>query len=53
MLVLVLGYLAFRFTTMDAKLARVYYGPQGYRKGIAIVRKLAGASKVFDDAAKQ
>ena len=38
---------------MDAKLAKVYYSPQSYWKGIAAVKKLANAAKVSPEAAKQ
>ena len=32
---------------MEAKLAKVYYSPQGYWKGIAAIKKLANAAKVL------
>jgi len=38
---------------MDAKLAKVYYSPQGYWKGISTIKKLAGAAKVPEETAKQ
>ena len=38
---------------MDAKLAKIYYGPGGYWKGIAAIKKLAEASKVPEEAAKK
>ena len=38
---------------MDAKLAKIYYSPQGYWKGISAIKKLAEAAKVPEDAAKQ
>ena len=38
---------------MDAKLAKIYYGPQGYRKGISAIKKLAVAAKVTEDTAKR
>ena len=38
---------------MDAKLAKIYYSPQGYWKGIAAVIKLANAAKVSPETAKQ
>ena len=38
---------------MDAKLAKIYYSPQGYWKGISAIKKLAEATKVPEDAAKQ
>jgi len=37
---------------MDAKLAKIYYGPWGYWKGIAAMKKLAEAAKVPEEAAK-
>ena len=33
--------------TMDAKLAKVYYSPQGYWKGIAAIKKLADAASTW------
>jgi len=38
---------------MDAKLAKVYYSPQGYWRGIAAIKKLAQAAKVSEDATKK
>jgi len=38
---------------MDAKLAKVYYSPQGYWRGIAAIKKLAEAAKVPEETAKQ
>ena len=38
---------------MDAKLAKIYYSPQGYWKGIAAVKKLASAAEVLPDTAKR
>ena len=38
---------------MDAKLAKIYYSPQGYWKGVSAFKKLAEAAKVPEDAAKQ
>ena len=38
---------------MDAKLAKVYYSPQGYWKGIAAIKKFANAAKVSEDIAKK
>ena len=38
---------------MDAKLAKIYYSPQGYWKGISAIKKLAEAAKVPEDDAKQ
>ena len=38
---------------MNAKLAKIYYIPQGYWKGIAAVKKLANAAKVSPETAKQ
>ena len=31
---------------MDAKLAKIYYSPQGYWKGLSAIKKLANAAKV-------
>ena len=33
---------------MDSKLARIYYSPKGYQKGIAAIKKLAEAAKVSE-----
>ena len=30
---------------MDAKLTKIYYGPGGYWKGIAAIKKLAEAAR--------
>jgi len=38
---------------MDAKLAKIYYGPGGYWKGIAAIKKLAEAAKVPEEATKK
>ena len=38
---------------MDSKLAKTYYSPQGYWKGVSAIKKLAEAAKVPEDAAKQ
>jgi len=38
---------------MDAKLAKIYYGPGGYWKGIAAIKKLAEATKVPGETAKK
>ena len=38
---------------MDAKLAKIYYSPQGYWKGTAAIKKLAEAAHVPEDAAKK
>jgi len=38
---------------MDAKLVKIYYGPGGYWKGIAAIKKFAEAAKVPEDAAKK
>ena len=38
---------------MDAKLAKIYYSPQGYWKGVSAIKKLAEAAKVPEDAAKR
>jgi len=37
---------------MDAKLAKIYYSPQGYWKGTSAIKKLAEAAHVPEDAAK-
>ena len=38
---------------MDAKLAKIYYSPQGYWKGVSAIKKLADAAKVPENIAKQ
>jgi len=38
---------------VDAKLAKIYYGPGGYWKGIAAIKKLAEAAKVPEETAKR
>jgi len=38
---------------MDAKPAKIYYGPGGYWKGIAAIKKLAEAAKVPEETAKK
>ena len=38
---------------MNAKLAEIYYIPQGYWKGAFAIKKLAEAAKVPEDAAKR
>jgi len=38
---------------MDAKLAKIYYSPQGYWKGTAAIKKLAEAANVPEDAVKK
>jgi len=38
---------------MDAKLAKIYYSPQGYWKGTAAIKKLAEAAHVPEDAVKK
>ena len=38
---------------MDAKLAKIYYSPQGYWKGISAIKKLAEAAKVPEIISKQ
>ena len=37
---------------MDAKLAKIYYGPGGYWKGIVVIKILAEAAKVPEETAK-
>ena len=38
---------------MDAKLAKIYYSPQGYWKGVSAIKKLTDASKVPEKVVKQ
>ena len=38
---------------MDAKLAKIFYSPQGYWKGVSAIKKLADAAKVPENVAKQ
>ena len=38
---------------MDAKLAKIYYSPQGYWRGISVIKKLADAAKVPENVVKQ
>ena len=38
---------------MDARLAKIYYSPKGYSKGITAVKELANAAKVTSKTAKQ
>jgi len=38
---------------MGAKLAKIYYSPQGYWKGTAAIKKIAEAANVPEDAAKK
>ena len=38
---------------MHAKLAKIYYGPGGYWKGITVIKKLAEAAKVPEETAKK
>ena len=38
---------------MDAKLAKIYYSPQGYWKGVSAIKKLADAADVPENVAKQ
>ena len=38
---------------MEGKLAKIYYSPEGYWKGIAAIRKLAQAAKVSESVAKR
>ena len=38
---------------MDAKLAKIYYSPQGYWKGVSAIKKLADASKVSENVVKR
>ena len=38
---------------MNAKLAKIYYSPQGYWKGVSAIKKLAEAAKAPEIVAKQ
>ena len=38
---------------MDAKLAKIYYSPQGYWKGVSAIKKLSEAAKVPENVVKQ
>ena len=38
---------------MDAKLAKIFYSPQGYWKGVSAIKKLTDASKVSEKIVKQ
>ena len=38
---------------MDSKLAKIYYSPGGYWKGIAAIKKLSEAAKVPEETAKK
>ena len=38
---------------MDAKLAKIYYSPQGYWKGVSAIKKLTDASKLPENVVKQ
>ena len=38
---------------MDAKLAKIYYSPQGYWKGVSAIKKLAETAKVPENVVKQ
>ena len=38
---------------MDAKLAKIFYSPQGYWKGVSAIKKLADAAKVPENVVKQ
>ena len=38
---------------MDAKLAKIYYSPQGYWKGVSAIKKLAEAAKAPENVSKQ
>ena len=38
---------------MDPKLAKIYYSPQGYWKGVSAIKKLADAAKVSVNVVKQ
>ena len=38
---------------MDAKLAKIFYSPQGYWKGVSAIKKLTDASKLPENVVKQ
>ena len=38
---------------MDSKLAKIYYSPQGYWKGVSAIKKIAEAAKVPENVVKQ
>ena len=38
---------------MDGKLAKIYYSPQGYWKGVSAIKKLAEAAKVPENVSRQ
>ena len=38
---------------MEAKLAKTYYSPGGYWRGLGAIKKLASAAKVPEDVAKK
>ena len=38
---------------MDAKLAKIFYSPQGYWKGVSAIKKITEASKVPENVVKQ
>ena len=38
---------------MDAKLAKIYYSPQGLWKGVSAIKKLGEAAKVLENVSKQ
>ena len=38
---------------MDSKIAKIYYSPQCYWKGVSAIKKLADAAKVPEDVVKQ
>jgi len=38
---------------MERKLAKIYYSPEGYWKGITAIKKLAEAAKVPEETAKK
>ena len=38
---------------MDAKLAKIYYSPQGYWKGVSAIKKLTDAAKAPENVVKQ
>ena len=38
---------------MDAKLAKIYYSPEGYWKGVSAIKKLTEAAKVPENVVKE
>lgn len=44
---------SYRIYAMDTKLAKIYYSPGGYWKGIVAIKKLSEASNGPEDTAKK